>query len=180
MMGLMPSFFQMIPPMTRGMFPSNVVVYVPYLFVYCLLLIYVRPVRWQVFALSFFGGVAYVLTFMNGIASINKTMTTEIAIYAPTQQLNWIAAIGWAVFSVAVVLNKEWAVPVGIGAGLLGTVAGSPLGILSTLLEGGFSMFYPAPALSLALLIHLIVNHDKTTALLSEGKGERRKTARKA
>jgi hypothetical protein len=159
--GLMPSFFQMIPPLSRGLFPAHIVTYLPYLFMYCLLLLYVRPVGGKIFILSFLAGVTYVLTFMNGIASIERILSTGLPVYVPSQQLNWVAAIAWAVFSVAVVFRKKWALPLGLGAGLLGALAGTPLGLLSTLTKGGLSMFYPAPILNLFLFLILVIMGER-------------------
>lgn len=159
--GLLPSFFQMIPPMSRGLFPSQLVVFGPYLFMYVLLLLYVRPVPAKLFIISFFSGITYVLTFMNGVAGFNRIVETKATIFVATQQLNWISALGWAIFTVGVVLRRRWALPIGLGSGLLGTIAGSPLAILSTMSKGGFSMFYPAPVLSLLLFLILLVKWDQ-------------------
>lgn len=155
--GLMPNFFQMIPPVSRGLFPVHVYLFVPFLLMYCFLLIYVRPVGGLHFAVSFFTGIAYVLTFMNGIAGINRIVEIGSPIYVATQQLNWASAVCWAVFTVALLYRARWVLPVGLAAGLLGIVGGTPLAVLSTLSKGRFSMFTPAPALSLVLLAVILV-----------------------
>lgn len=150
-LSLAASFFPMIPAMSRGAFPAYIYVFGPNLVFYFILLTYVRPVDWKVLGLSFFGGIASVLSFMNGVASIDKILVTGRAFYIPSQQLCWVAAAAWGVFTVAVVLRKAWAHPVGLGAGLMAALAGAPLAVVSTLEAGRPSMFAPAPALALVL-----------------------------
>ena len=49
-------------------------------------------------------------------------------------------------------LSVRW---IGFGAALLELTAGRPLGIVTAIEAGSFSMFLPAPLLSLALLLAL-------------------------
>ncbi len=151
------SFFPMIPAMSRGAFPAYIYLFGPNLVFYFVLLAYVRPVDGRVLALSFFSGIASVLSFMNGVASIDKILVTGQAFYIPVQQLSWVAAVAWGVFTVGLILRKLWAHQVGLGAGLLATLAGAPLAVVSTLEAGRPSMFTPAPALALCLLVILLL-----------------------
>lgn len=154
---LLTGFFGMIPALSRGLFPMFLVVFLPNLVTYLLLLGYVRRVDLKIILLSFLSGITYVLAFMNGVATTDKIILTGKPFLIAVQRINWVAAAAWAVFTVALVLQKKWAKPVGLGAGLMTLIAGVPLAIYSTLQEGRFSMFSPAPLLALLLLLVLLV-----------------------
>jgi antibiotic biosynthesis monooxygenase (ABM) superfamily enzyme len=75
-----------------------------------------------------------------------------------SQQISWWGAAAWAVFIFAILKKKAWAIPLGIFAGVLSMLAGYPLGINNALFEvHRFSMFLPAPLISTALVIYLIL-----------------------
>ncbi|MGD1993731.1 MAG: hypothetical protein PVI59_11110 [Anaerolineae bacterium] len=154
---LLTGFFGMIPALSRGLFPTFLIVFAPNLVTYLLLLTTVRRVEWKIILLSFFSGITYVLAFMNGVATTDKIILTGKSFLIAVQRINWVAAATWAVFTVALVLRKRWAKPVGLGAGLMTLIAGVPLAVYSTIQEGRFSMFSPAPLLALALLLFLLV-----------------------
>ncbi len=155
-LGLAASFFPMIPAVSRGAFPSYILLFGPNLVFYFALLGFVGRVDLKVLALSFFAGIACVLSFMNGVASIDKILVTGQAYYIPTQQLSWVGALGWGAFTVGLVLGRPWAYAVGLGSGFMATLAGLPLAIVSTLEAGRPSMFTPAPALAMILLVILL------------------------
>ncbi len=154
---LQTGFFSMIPAMSRGLFPLFLIVFVPNLLTYILLLTYVRHVDGRIVALSFLSGMTYVLVFMNGVASTDKLILSGRPLFVAVQRINWVASIGWGVFTVALLLRKRWALPVGLAAGLLTLVAGVPLAVVTTVEAGRFSMFSPAPLFALLLLILLFL-----------------------
>ncbi len=156
-LSLSASFFPMIPAMSRGVFPAWGYVFLPNLVFYFVLLAWVRPIGWRVVALSFFSGIAGVLSFMNGVASIDKILVTGQVFYIPVQQLSWAAAVAWGVFTVGLILEKNWTRMVGLGAGLAATLAGAPLAVVSTVQAGRPSMFTPAPVLALILFVVLLL-----------------------
>jgi len=151
------SFFPMIPAMSRGAFPSFVVLFGPDLLFYFVVLAYLGRTNPKFLWLSFFSGIACVLSFMNGVAGIDKILTTHNPAFIPSQQLNWVGAVAWGVFCVVVALRKAWAYPLGLGAGLVTGLAGLPLAVLSTLEAHRPSMFTPAPVLALALFAVLVI-----------------------
>ena len=78
--------------------------------------------------------------------------------YVMTQQVSWWGAAAWAIFILAVLKQKSWAIPVGLFAGVMSMMAGYPLGIHNALFEvHRFSMFLPAPILSTALVVYLLL-----------------------
>jgi hypothetical protein len=155
-LALQGSFFPMIPAASRGLPPAFGLVFLPNLLLYFGLLQLVRKISWWRTLLGLFTGMAFVLSFMNGVASTDRIMVIGTPLYVAVQRLNWIASIGWGVTAAGVLLApREWVRVVGLCAGVLEVVVGTPLGMATTLSFGHFSMFFPAPMLSLALVIFL-------------------------
>ena len=157
-LALQGSFFPMIPAASRGLPPVFGIIFAPSLVIYVLLLLFVGRVSWKVLVFSLFSGIAFVLSFMNGVASTDRIMVIGTPLYVAVQRLNWIASIGWGVFTIWLIVKPaEWVRVVGLSAGLLEAVAGLPLGAATTLTFGHFSMFFPAPILSLILIAVLML-----------------------
>jgi len=157
-LALQSSFFPMIPPVTRDLPPYSGLIFLPNLALYGVLLGVVRRVDWRITVVGLFSGIAMVLSFMNGVASTDKIIVTGLSLFVAVQRLNWIAAIGWGIFTAALLIKPaEWVRVVGIGAAILEIAVGLPLGIATALEAGRFSMFLPAPLLSLALLTLLLL-----------------------
>ncbi|MGC9349578.1 MAG: hypothetical protein ACP5JG_15685 [Anaerolineae bacterium] len=87
-LALQGSFFAMIPPVTRDLPPYTTVIFVPNLVAYGLLLFVVRKVDWRIAPVGLFCSIAMVLCFMNGVASTNKMITTEMTLFVAVQRLN--------------------------------------------------------------------------------------------
>jgi hypothetical protein len=163
---LLAGFFPMIPAGDSGL-P------VPTLWVFLLAavmwfgMLFIGGVNKKVIGLTFTAGLAYVLTFIDGVAPISKFQSTfqsaEIfsqnpdtfwnGMYVMSQQVNWWGAAAWAIFIFAAIKKKSWAVPVGIFAGVMSMIGGYPMGIHNVSEVQRFSMFLPAPILSTILLI---------------------------
>ncbi len=155
-MTLLAGFFSMIPAVVEGLFPTFIVVFVPSLVTYFLLVAYVRRVKAGIVALSFLSGMTYVMAFMNGVASTDKIILYGDTLMIGLQRLNWVAAAGWGVFTVALLTRRRWARPVGLGAALMTLVAGVPMAVTTTIEAGRFSLFSPAPLLACLLLLLLL------------------------
>jgi hypothetical protein len=158
---LLSGFFPMIPAMSRGAAPVTAALFFPNLVLWVGLL-FVRRTDWRIGTLAFAGGLAYVLSFMDGVATIDKIQLSMgqpllNGMYVMVQQINWWGTIAWAVFIFALLGRKSWAQVVGLGAALLSCIGGFPLAVVSTLETGRFSLFAPSPVLSLALLVVLLL-----------------------
>lgn len=135
-------------------------------------MLFIGGVKGRIITLAFIAGLAYVLTFMDGVAPISKYTTSADdpfwnGMYVMTQQVSWWGAYAWAAFIFALLKKKSWAIPLGIFAGVLSMLAGYPLGIHNAFFEvHRFSMFLPAPLLSTALVIYLIL--PRTAHMLDE------------
>ena len=126
-------------------------------------MLFIGGVDKKIITLTFIAGLAYVLTFIDGVAPIAKYTTSHDdpfwnGMYVMSQQVSWWGAAAWAIFIFAVLQKKLWAIPVGIFAGAMSMLAGYPLGLHNALFEvHRFSMFLPAPLLGTGLLIYLFL-----------------------
>lgn len=78
-------------------------------------------------------------------------------IYVMSQQLNWWGAAAWAIFILAAIKRKSWAIPVGIFAASMSMIGGYPMGIHNVAEVQRFSMFLPAPIISTILLVVILL-----------------------
>jgi hypothetical protein len=157
---LLVGFFPMIPAMDSQMATPTIVVFLLAAILWFGML-FIGGVQKKIITLTFIAGLAYVLTFIDGVAPIAKYTTSHDdkfwnGMYVMSQQVSWWGAIAWAVFILAVLKKKTWSIPVGIFAGTMSMFAGYPLGLHNALVEAHrFSMFLPAPLIGTALVIYL-------------------------
>jgi hypothetical protein len=167
---LLAGFFPMIPAADSGLpVPTMWVFLLAAIMWFGMLLI--GGVDKKIIGLTFTAGLAYVLTFIDGVAPLSKFQTTFQpaetfaqnpetfwnGIYVILQQVNWWGAAAWAIFIFAAFKRKSWAVPVGIFAAVMSMIGGYPMGIHNVAEVQRFSMFLPAPILSTILLIVLLL-----------------------
>lgn len=158
---LLVGFFPMIPSMDSHMPTPTMIVFLLAAVLWFGMLL-VGGVEKRLIALTFVAGLAYVLTFIDGVAPISKYTTSHDnpfwnGMYVMSQQVSWWGAAAWAMFIFAVLKKRSWATPVGIFAGTMSMLAGYPLGIHNALYEvQRFSMFLPAPLLSTVLVAYLV------------------------
>jgi hypothetical protein len=159
---LLAGFFPMIPAMDSHLPTPTMIVFLLAAVLWFGML-FIGGVDKKIIALTFVAGLAYVLTFVDGVAPIAKYTTSHNdsfwnGMYVMSQQVSWWGAAAWAIFIFAVLKKKTWAIPLGIFAGVMSMLAGYPLGLHNALVEvHRFSMFLPAPILSTGLLIYLLL-----------------------
>ncbi len=159
---LLVGFFPMIPAMDSDLPTPTMIVFILAAILWFGMLL-IGGVENKIIALTFVAGIAYVLTFIDGVAPIAKYTTSHDdpfwnGMYVLSQQVSWWGAAAWAIFIFAVLKKKSWAIPVGIFAGTMSMLAGYPLGLHNALVEvHRFSMFLPAPLLSTGLMIYLLL-----------------------
>ena len=165
---LLAGFFPMIPAADSGLPVPTLWVFLLGAIMWFGMLI-IGGVQKKVIGLTFTAGLAYVLTFIDGVAPISKFQTTfqfpsEFVsnantfwngMYVVSQQVNWWGAAGWAIFIFAALRQKSWAIPVGIFAATMSMIGGYPMGTHNVFEVQRFSMFLPAPILSTILLVIL-------------------------
>ncbi|MBT3240900.1 MAG: hypothetical protein HON98_05905 [Chloroflexi bacterium] len=174
---LLAGFFPMIPAMDSGLPVPTVAVFILAAIMWFGMLL-IGGVNKKIIWLTFTAGLAYVLTFIDGVAPISKFQTTFQypsafvensntfwnGLYIISQQINWWGAAAWAIFIFAAIKQKSWALPVGLFAGAMSMIGGYPMGIHNVSEVNRFSMFLPAPILSTILVIILCL--PKTQKLL--------------
>ncbi len=159
---LLVGFFPMIPAMDSHLPIPTMVIFILAAILWFGML-FIGGVDKKIITLTFIAGLAYVLTFIDGVAPISKYTTSHDdpfwnGMYVMSQQVSWWGAAAWAVFIFAVFSKKSWAIPVGIFAGTMSMFAGYPLGLNNAIFEvHRFSMFLPAPLLSTVLVVYLLL-----------------------
>jgi len=104
-------FFAIIPPASIGMpFPTIWVFFLAFILWFGILIYRGVPVK--VMAFLFLTGLAYVLTFMDGVGVIAYYQLSlgdsfMNGLFAMSQQVTWWGAAAWAVFIFSVLKQKE-------------------------------------------------------------------------
>ena len=161
-LALQAAFWPIIPLIVTGMTPWFAIMFLGNLVIFFLLLLSVGKISGKTTLMALLTGMAWVLAFMNGVASTNRIvyLTSEgiplWVLYTAMQRVNWVASLAWGVTTVMMVLRpKDWVRKLGLGSGILAMVAGYPSGIISPF-GGGFSMFLLGPMLSTLLVLLFI------------------------
>ncbi len=160
---LLAGFFPMIPAADAGL-PAPTIIVFGLAGVLWFGMLIIGNVDKKIMALTFVAGLAYVLTFIDGVAPISKYQTSEgfwNGIYVMSQQINWWGAAAWAVFIFSAFKKKSWTIPIGILAAMLSMIGGYPMGINTMIEAKRFSMFLPAPIISTILLIVILLPTTK-------------------
>ncbi len=158
---LLAGFFPAIPAMDSHL-PTPTLIVFGVAAVLWFGMLFIGGVNKKIITLTFIAGLAYVLTFIDGVAPIAKFTTSHDnpfwnGMYVMSQQVSWWGAAAWAIFIFAVLKKNSWAIPVGIFAATMSMMAGYPLGLYNALVEvHRFSMFLPAPLISTGLLVYLL------------------------
>jgi hypothetical protein len=156
-LALLGSWFINVPYMAAGLPPVYFILFWPYVLLYFLFLKIVGKISWSQTLLALGTGIAYIFCWMNGVASTSRIITIGAPIFTLVQHLHWVAMLGWAVVTVAVIITpKEWVRVVGIIAALTELVVGVPLAIVTAQGLGRFSLFALGPIACLILLVLLV------------------------
>lgn len=163
---ILSGFFPMIPPASIGLpTPTIWVLLLGFMLWFGMLLI--RGVDFKIMALLFVSGMAYVLTFIDGVGAISRYQTEPEGfvhgMYGTSQMINWWGAAVWVVFILAVAKKKSWALPSGIFAAAMSMFGGYPVGLTDVVAvkQGSFSMFLVAPIISTFLLVYFLLPGTK-------------------
>lgn len=166
-MQILAGFFPMIPPSSIGL-PAPTVWIFSLGFLLWFGMLFIRGIDAKIIGIAFAGGLAYVLTFIDGVGAISRFQTEPDGfvngMYAMSQMVNWWGAAAWAVFILALVKKKTWVIPMGVFAAAMSIFGGYPVGLTDVIAvkQGSFSMFLVAPVISSALLIYFLLPNTKT------------------
>jgi hypothetical protein len=157
---ILSGFFPMIPAGSISMFSPTLFVTL-IAFVLWFGMMWIGGVKGKIVALAFFTGMAYVMTFIDGVGSISRYQTVKlpftVGMYTMGQMVCWLAAAGWVVFIVYLVRGNPRTITTGILAAGLSIYGGIPVGITDVVRLGRFSMFLPGPLLSLIILVIILL-----------------------
>jgi len=163
-MQILAGFFPMIPPASIGMATPTIWVFLA-AFALWFAMLNIGGVKGKIVAFAFVCGLAYVMTFIDGVGAISRYQTVKesfpIGMYAVGQMVNWWAGAAWGVFIFALVTGKSWTIPLGVFASSLAVFGGLPVGLTDVFLQGRFSMFLPGPLLSGILLVTILMPGPK-------------------
>ncbi|MBN1668036.1 MAG: hypothetical protein JW862_13160 [Anaerolineales bacterium] len=161
---ILSGFFPMIPPSSIGL-PAPTIWVFMIAFVLWFGMLLIGGVDKKIISLAFVSGLAYVLTFIDGVGAISRYQTEAkgfiSSMYAMSQMVNWWGAAAWAVFIFALIKGKGWALPVGVFAAAMSMFGGFPVGLTDVIVKGRFSMFLVAPVMSTALLVYMLLPGTK-------------------
>lgn len=153
---LLGSWFINVPYMAAGLPPVYFPLFWPYVILYFVFMLWVGKISWGRTMLGLLTGIAYIVCWMNGVASTSRIITIGAPIFTLVQHLHWVAMIGWAVVTVGIIIRpKEWMRVVGLVSGVAELVMGIPLTVATAQQLGRFSLFAIAPIACLVLLILL-------------------------
>jgi hypothetical protein len=161
---LLVGFFPMIPPSSIGLPAPTIWVFL-IAFALWFGMLFIGGLPKKIIALAFISGLAYVLTYIDGVGAISRFQTEAKgfinAMYGMSQMVNWWGAAVWAIFIFALIKGKTWTLPVGVFAAAMSMFGGFPVGITDVVIQGRFSMFLVAPVISTALLVYLLLPGTK-------------------
>lgn len=155
----------MIPPASIGLPTPTIWVFL-IAFALWFGMLFIGGVDFKIITLAFVSGLAYVLTYIDGVGAISRFQTESEGfvngMYAMSQMVNWLGAAAWAVFIFALVKRQSWAIPMGVFAAAMSMFGGYPVGLTDVIaVKGNFSMFLVAPIISTGLLIYLLLPGTK-------------------
>jgi len=159
-MQILSGFFPMIPAGSIGLFSPTLWVLL-IAFVLWFGMLWIGGVKAKLILLAFITGMAYVMTFIDGVGAISRYQTVKlpftVGMYAMGQLVCWLAAAAWVVFIVSLVSANPRTIPTGVLAASLSIFGGIPVGITDVLRLGRFSMFLPGPLLSAVILVIILL-----------------------
>lgn len=156
-LALLGSWFVNVPYMAAGLPPIYFPLFWPYLIIYFLFMRGVGKVSWSRTLVALLTGMAYIFCWMNGVSSTSRIITHGAPIFVLVQRLHWVAMLGWAVVTVGILIRpKAWMQVVGLMAGVIELVVGTPLAVVTAQQLGRFSLFALAPIACLILVVLLV------------------------
>ncbi|TFG20160.1 MAG: hypothetical protein EU530_03995 [Promethearchaeota archaeon] len=164
------SFWPNIPIMEAGILAPGpwFGIFLPNLIFYFIFLRAMGKESWKKILLGLFGGMAFILNFINAIASTTRFMNHYTPYHVIVSQMfilvlaiNMLASIAFGIFVIGLFVGKklEWVRVTGLIGAVLSITGGFPLAIYSMFffhVESAFSMFIVAPVISTVTMLLLL------------------------
>ena len=159
-------FFPILPWVSSGLgFPPTSVIFALNVVLFLTLQARVIPAARPVLLFSLLAGIAYVVAFINGVASTHYILTAGGVYFVLLEPVNFAASAIWAAAAIAIVLRKWWAEPAILVGGTASVLGGVPIALLTQTELGRPSLFWPSPLLSLALLVAILLTSQGRSAV---------------
>ena len=148
------SFWPMIPALDTGMTPYWAFIFLVNIIIYFLLTFLVGKKNWGKVVFGLVSGMAMIMSYINGTASLNIFWMRGLLYYQIANPIHWAMMACFGVITVAVLIGKpkKW-VKCGIAAAVIEMGVGIPMGIMTTIEKGEFSMYLGAPGMSIIILL---------------------------
>ena len=159
---LLAGFWPTIPAMQLGLIPVWGLIFLPNLVIFFVLTRYMENIPWITVIFALLTGIAYVMTFLNGVASTNRMGLYEAqddvslhAVFKGLQRLNWAASVGFGIVTIGIIRRpkSDWVRLLAFASAALGIAAGYPVAVASSISFNKVSMFFMAPILASFLIV---------------------------
>ncbi len=159
---LLAGFWPTIPAMQLGLTPVWGIIFIPNLIIFVVMTHYIENIPWITVIFALLTGIAYVMTFLNGVASTNRMglyhaqdVPSLHAVFKGLQRLNWTAAVGFGIVTIGIIRRpkSDWVRLLAFAAAALGIAAGYPVAVASSISFNKVSMFFMAPILATFLIV---------------------------
>jgi hypothetical protein len=152
-LSILAGFFPILPYVSSGLgFPPTSIIFVINVLFFIILQRYPQLTGGRVLGLSLLMGIAYILAFINGVASTHYIMTGGGAYYSALEPLNFGASIAWGTCTVTYVLRKTWTSPLVVAAALASMLGSIPISLVSQAELARPSLFWPSPIVAIVVL----------------------------
>ncbi|MHA1775207.1 MAG: hypothetical protein DRO88_04630 [Promethearchaeia archaeon] len=146
-----------------GFFPYYIFIFLPNILLYLIFNLFVGKRNWGRILVGLLTGMAFIMAFINGTASLNIMYVKGLAdmdntLYVMSNRLFWLSAFGFGIVTIGIMLKpKKWVRMLGIASSIISILFGIPMGYITTITKGEFSMYFGAPAMSLLLLFLFVI-----------------------
>jgi len=152
------SFWPIIPALDTGLMPYYALIFLPNALIYLLLNFVVGKKNFGRVIFGLITGMAFVMSVINGTASLNIFWMKGELFYIIANPLHWCAGICFGIITIGVMLApKKWVRILAICTTVLEMAIGIPMGIITTIEKGEFSMYSAAPAMSIVILLIIAI-----------------------
>jgi hypothetical protein len=148
------SFWPIIPALDTGMTPWYALIFLPNTLIYLLLNPLVGKKKILRVTFCLITGMTMVMSYINGTASLNIWWMKHQIYYRIANPIHWAVMVGFGVVTVVIMLKpKNWIRWLAITLSVIEMGIGIPMGIMTTIEKGEFSMYLGAPGMSLIILL---------------------------
>jgi hypothetical protein len=160
---ILAGFFPILPWASSDLgFPPTSIIFALNLLFFVLLQTDVRPTEKLPLLLNILSGVAYVLAFVNSVASIHYMIATNSPIFIVLQPINFIASLAWGATTISLTLSQPRSRPLAIGSAAASLLGGIPIAVVTQLELARPSLFWPSPLVAAAIVALMYFARTRT------------------